>query len=70
MENSQKVGFAWNEPKPLLAVPDRLWFRSVAEDAMGILIDAVSRVMADSKDGSDRVLHGGFARATWERVCV
>ena len=53
MTDYMKVVYAWNEPREKIEVPNRLHFRSVDEESMSTLIDAVSKVMAESHDRSD-----------------
>lgn len=54
MEEYRKVVYVWNEPRAKISVPTRLTFRSVNEETLGVLIDAVGRVLADSLDRSDQ----------------
>ncbi len=47
-----KVPFVWEEPKPLIEVPQRLTFEPVNSMRNNLLISVVARVMASSMDAS------------------
>ena len=47
-----KVPFVWEEPKPLIEVPQRLTFEPVHTMRASLLISIVARVMASSMDAS------------------
>ena len=47
-----KVPFVWEEPKPLIEVPQRLTFKPVNSMRDNLLISVVARVMASSMDAS------------------
>ena len=47
-----KVPFVWEEPKPLIEVPQRLTFEPVHTMRGSLLISVIARVMASSKDAS------------------
>lgn len=53
-EQYEKIAFAWNEPQPLIKVPDRLAFQSLPDVGMEFLTAAVGRVMAASLDRNDQ----------------
>ncbi|MDF5732617.1 MAG: GNAT family N-acetyltransferase [Rhizonema sp. PD38] len=47
-----KVPFIWEEPKPLIEIPQRLTFELVKAMGNNLLISVVARVMASSMDES------------------
>jgi len=55
-EPYEKIAFAWEEPQPLVKVPDRLSFQSVSDAGMALLTSIVGRVMAVSLDRNDQKL--------------
>lgn len=53
-EKYEKVAFVWDEPQPLVEVPDRLSFRPLPEVGVTALTQIVARVMANSLDRNDQ----------------
>ena len=54
MEPYRKTVFVWNEPKPVISVPERLHFWSVREATLPLLHDLVEVAMANSLDRHDQ----------------
>jgi hypothetical protein len=66
-EEHEKIPFVWDEPQPLVQVPNRLIFRTLPEVGMEALIAAVAQAMVGSFDQGDQKLvreHGAQQAAT------
>lgn len=50
----EKIAFVWEEPQPLVAVPERLTFRAYKDADRSALEAVVGRVMDNSLDRSDQ----------------
>jgi len=61
----EKIPFVWEEPRPLVRVPNRLEFRPLDDVGRAAFTEAVRRAMAGSLDSGDRkaVIELGAERA-------
>ncbi len=53
-EKYEKIAFVWDEPQPLVKVPERLSFRPLPEVGVTAFTQIVARVMANSLDRNDQ----------------
>lgn len=55
-EFKEKAVFVWYEPKPLITLPDRLFFRPAIDGVEREYLSAIEQVVCGSLDSEDRAL--------------